>query len=80
MSVDEVRRRIIHSSNINQLSSVTFPSMLLLFELTPLLPPPLPGPGNAAEVQGLDHQAGARGVQLHASEPVRGVPVLPPVP
>lgn len=26
------------------------------------------GAGDAAEVQGFNHQAGARGVQLHASE------------
>lgn len=38
------------------------------------------GVGDASEVQGLHHQAGAGGVQLHASELVWGVPVLPSVP
>lgn len=38
------------------------------------------GTGDVAEVQGFNHQTWARGFQLHASEPVWGVPILPPVP
>lgn len=41
---------------------------------------PVAGVGDASEVQGLHHQAGAGGVQLHASEPVWGIQILPSVP